>query len=149
MKVEGDYVYMNQDGTIRELSPRERDYLATDFAPFDGGRPYIKSVYHSRDGWDSLSGFMPRKLVPHGTPILPVHPNYDVLKADIIHDHLAPNRAAGDTIVEGEMIVQGKARKTISCTPNPNLSNAARFEIIKRVWLEEQAKRERLALSGE
>jgi hypothetical protein len=37
-----DYVYVNDDGTARELSPVEREYLGQKFHPGDSGRPYIK-----------------------------------------------------------------------------------------------------------
>src|SRR5688572_29806530 len=58
------YVYVNQDGSVRELSPEERDYLSEKFYNGDGGRPYIKSSYESHDGWGSQSGFIPRRQVP-------------------------------------------------------------------------------------
>ena len=56
-----EYVYVNQDGSVRELSPKEQGYLKEKFSPFDGARPYIKSSYKSLDGWGSMSGFISRK----------------------------------------------------------------------------------------
>jgi hypothetical protein len=55
------FVYVNQDGSVRELSPEERGYLSEEFPGEDGGRPYIKWSYESRDGWGSKSGFIERR----------------------------------------------------------------------------------------
>jgi len=71
-----DFVYVNQDGTARELSLDERDYLATEFSPGDGGRPYIKGTYNDRDGWGSISGFLLRRRLASSITVKPVNPNY-------------------------------------------------------------------------
>src|SRR5215469_2917651 len=42
------YVYVNVDGSARELHPDERDYLETPFSPGDGARPYVKGSYADR-----------------------------------------------------------------------------------------------------
>ena len=39
------FVYVEEDGSARELSAEERDYLNTEFQGADGGRPYIKCWY--------------------------------------------------------------------------------------------------------
>ncbi len=72
-----DYVYVNQDGTVRELSDSEQAYLTESFSPGDGGRPYIKPHYEALDGWNSISGFILRRQIPAGIPILPVDPNFE------------------------------------------------------------------------
>jgi hypothetical protein len=77
-----DYVYVNQDGTARELSADERQYLAQDFHPADGARPYIKYNYNTRDGWGSLSGFILRRHLPSSVHVKPVNPNYQTPKCD-------------------------------------------------------------------
>ena len=71
------YVYVNQDGTAREVSPGEQRYLTVDFEPGDGARPYVKLTYESRDGWGSRSGFLARRGLPRGIRVQPVHPDYD------------------------------------------------------------------------
>jgi hypothetical protein len=71
-----EFVYVNQDGTARELSLDERDYVSDRFHPGDSGRPYIKSSYRSRDGWGSLSGFLPRRKLPSSIGVMPVNPDY-------------------------------------------------------------------------
>src|SRR5689334_767250 len=48
------YVYVNDDGSVRELHPSERIYLETSFSPFDGARPYTKDSYVMKDGWGSI-----------------------------------------------------------------------------------------------
>ena len=58
------YVYVNPDGTVRELHPKERQYLETPFHPADGARPYVKPSYDARNGWGDIEGFCPRSAIP-------------------------------------------------------------------------------------
>ena len=61
-----DYVYVNEDGTMRELTSDEAEYLATLFHPADGARPYVKEDYTSLTPAKKISGFLLRaKLPPH------------------------------------------------------------------------------------
>ena len=62
-------VYINDDGSARELSETEKKYVDTEFSPLDGARPYTKTRYEQRNGWGNLSGFLQRKDVPVGMPI--------------------------------------------------------------------------------
>ncbi len=57
------YVYVEEDGSVRELTPGERKYLETPFHPGDGARPYIKENYKTR-GVSSMAGFCPRYKIP-------------------------------------------------------------------------------------
>ena len=68
------YVYVNQDGSARELSPDEQKWLSIAFEPGDGGRPYIKGTYEGRDSGNRRSGFLPRRLLPARVRIAAVHP---------------------------------------------------------------------------
>jgi hypothetical protein len=67
-KVDGSFarqfVWVEDDGSVRELTPDELAYLNTEFHPADGARPYIKSRYSARSVDDRLSGFLPRTKVP-------------------------------------------------------------------------------------
>lgn len=63
------FVYVNNDGSARELHPNERNYLETPFDPFDGNRPYIKDSYLSKNGWGEIGGFLKRAELPSRTPI--------------------------------------------------------------------------------
>src|SRR5690349_11200668 len=65
-------VWINSDGTARELTDAERRYVDTDFLPFDGASPYIKSHYSQRTKLGDIKGFLPRKEVPDSIPINPV-----------------------------------------------------------------------------
>jgi hypothetical protein len=133
-----EFVYVNQDGSVRELSPEERAYLSTEFSGGDGGRPYIKMSYRGRDGWGSQSGFIPRRLVPPRLAIAPVHPDFDARGGHLIHDLFGAYRAAGDTIVTN-------TDGSITCTPNPAISCEERFALIRTYELAEQRRREQLA----
>jgi hypothetical protein len=59
-----DFVYVNIDGTIRELTNDEIAYLSEDFHPNDGGRPYIKLSYEQLTPDNKIWGFLLRKNIP-------------------------------------------------------------------------------------
>jgi hypothetical protein len=63
------YVYVNADGTARELHPNEQQYLQSEFRPGDGAAPYVKCSYSERNGWGELTGYLKRSKLPHGTHI--------------------------------------------------------------------------------
>jgi hypothetical protein len=63
-------VYVNEDGSVRELTEAEKKYVDTEFSPLDGARPYVKSRYSDRTAW-GVRGYLPRTLVPYGTSIRP------------------------------------------------------------------------------
>ena len=54
------YIYVNPDGTARELHANERKYLETPFKLGDGNTPYIKIDYDARDGWGEIRGYLER-----------------------------------------------------------------------------------------
>jgi hypothetical protein len=105
------FVYINQDGSARELSPEEQRYLSQEFSLGDSGGPYIKASYESLDGWGSQSGFIARRRVPIQVVIRPVHPNYDAAVKELGDDLLDLQRAAGDDIVKN-------SDASITCSPN-------------------------------
>ncbi len=41
-------VYVNEDGSVRELTDADKTYVATQFSPLDGARPNVKSRYSDR-----------------------------------------------------------------------------------------------------
>ena len=133
------FVYMNQDGSVREMSPAEQAYLSKEFSGGDGGRPYIKSDYKSRDGWGSLSGFIERRNVPARIKISPVHPDFDARAKELGFDMLDSHRAAGD-------IIETRADWAVACIPTPQLSSTERFELMRSWHLAHQRERERLAM---
>jgi|SRR6185437_14243314 len=65
------YVYVNLDGSARELTAEEREYLSETFSGGDGGRPYIKFKYESLTPDGRISGFLERRQVPAKIEIQP------------------------------------------------------------------------------
>jgi hypothetical protein len=63
------YVYVNADGSARELHPGERRYLETPFSPFDGARPAVKGSYLDVNGWGEFRGFLKRAKLPPGSEV--------------------------------------------------------------------------------
>ena len=59
-----EYVFVNDDGSVRELTEDERKYLKQVFHPNDGAPPYIKSRYNQLTPDGRLSGFIARRRVP-------------------------------------------------------------------------------------
>jgi hypothetical protein len=64
-------VFIDDDGSARELTDAEKTYVDADFSPFDGARPYVKSRYGQRNALGELRGYLQRSLLPHGTSIKP------------------------------------------------------------------------------
>jgi len=58
------YVWVDDDGSARELNADERKYLRTPFDPRDGARPYVKSNYRARTPDGRLRGYLRRNQLP-------------------------------------------------------------------------------------
>lgn len=69
-KEEFEYVYVENDGTVRELDQEEIDYLQTEFAPTDGNRPYVKSSFEQLTPDKKILGFLLRSKVPKNIEII-------------------------------------------------------------------------------
>ena len=132
------YVYVNQDGSVRELSSDEQQYLSQSFDGFDSGRPYIKTSYETKNGWGSVSGFLLRNRVPRHLRINRVNPEYVPPPFDFKRQALEDGRRLGDIVTEN-------AGGSVTCTPNPNISRKERFELLRQLQLERQREREKLA----
>jgi hypothetical protein len=65
-------VRIDVDGSVWELTDAEKRYVDTEFSPFDGAKPYIKSDYRERTALGAINGFIDRAKVPEGIPINPV-----------------------------------------------------------------------------
>jgi len=63
------YIYVNTDGTARELHAGERAYLETEFKGGDGAMAYIKDSYEERNGWGEINGFLERAALPAGMAV--------------------------------------------------------------------------------
>ena len=107
------YIYVNADGTARELHANERQYLETEFRPGDGAAPYIKGSYSQRNGWGDLNGYLERSRLPRGTPVRDA-PTEDPHRA--LHtkeEQIAWFRSTGMEVIEnsdGTFTVRGHQR---------------------------------------
>lgn len=63
------FVYVKIDGTIRELTNDEIEYLSEEFHPNDGGRPYIKSYYEELTPDNKIWGFLLREKIPENMKV--------------------------------------------------------------------------------
>ena len=138
MRSTDEFVYVNQDGSVRELSLDEREYLSSKFSPGDSARPYIKSSYKSKDGWGSISGFLPRTRVPRHIALEPVNPNYLPPAIDARRELIEDGELVGDIITEN-------ADGSVTCRPDPRLPLERRFELLRQAQLKRQREREDLA----
>ena len=134
----GEFVYVNQDGSVRELALDEREYLSESFHPGDGGRPYIKSSYGSVDGWGSPSGFLRRRMVPANITIEPVNPAYVPPVFDGLQEMIEKSRHVGDIVTE-------EPDGSVRVAPNPDIPPEKRFELMREITLERQREHEKLA----
>ncbi|WP_298311840.1 hypothetical protein [uncultured Aquimarina sp.] len=69
-KEEFEFVYVENNGTVRELDYEEIEYLQTKFQPGDGARPYIKSSYNQRTPDNKMLGFILRSNIPENIKII-------------------------------------------------------------------------------
>jgi len=67
-------VFIDNDGSARELTEAEKIYVDTEFSPFDGARPYIKSRYDQRNASGELTGYLQRQRLPQDVSIKPAPP---------------------------------------------------------------------------
>ncbi|MFV5684852.1 hypothetical protein ACM55I_05350 [Flavobacterium sp. GB2R13] len=59
-----EFVYIENDGTVRELNEEEQGYLLEKFQPNDGARPFVKTRYKQLTSDGKISGFILRVRVP-------------------------------------------------------------------------------------
>jgi hypothetical protein len=64
-----EYVYVEDDGSAREVTEVERRRLSTEYEEGDSRRPYVKLRYESRDDEGRRRGFLRRRQLPAGVPI--------------------------------------------------------------------------------
>ncbi len=69
------YIYVEDNGTYREIDEEERKYLEERFHPGDGARPYVKFGLYSMTPDGKIGGFLKRTKLPRdikkGIPIPP------------------------------------------------------------------------------
>jgi hypothetical protein len=98
------YVYVEDDGSARELEPDEIDYLNTEFLPSDGGRPYVKGRYRTLTADGRIGGFLLTRKLPGGmrvktiaeaTPVATADAAIIIARSSFV-DWLGPKGAAPD-----------------------------------------------------
>ncbi len=79
------FVFVNEHGSVREVTILEKLYLQTKYSGGDGDRPYIKTKYSEKDGWGKISGFCYRKAVPGNIEIQKVveETNKEAIESEI------------------------------------------------------------------
>ncbi len=65
-----EFVYVEEDGTVRELHQQEIDYLNAPFNYYDKARPLVKKSFHERNDQKKISGFILRRRVPRDIKIV-------------------------------------------------------------------------------
>jgi len=65
------YMYVEDDGSARELAPAELEHLNTEFDGADGNRPYIKRRYSSLTPDHRMRGYLLRRKLPNYAEIKP------------------------------------------------------------------------------
>ncbi len=132
------FVKVNSDGTARELSPEEQQYLSEEFDGADGGRPYVKLRYEARDGWGSLSGFLGRRKLPKQITIMPFHPEFDARTAE--------NRESPFELLEGAgRIITHNKDGSVTDSPDPKLTSDESFKLARQAHLRMLQEQEELA----
>lgn len=67
-----EYVYVENNGLVRELDEAEIEYLKEEFHPNDGNRPYIKYNYSDKTPVGDLNGFIARRRLPINIKIIKI-----------------------------------------------------------------------------
>lgn len=134
------YVHVNLDGTARELSPQEREYVTAVYAPGDGARPAFLHCHRSKDGYGIRSGLLARRRLPRDVVVQPVHPDYDARRAELERtlDPLDEFRRGGYLVIERE---PGQ----FAAQPDPNVPGRERWRRLGDARRETLRRYERLA----
>jgi hypothetical protein len=103
------YVYINADGTARELHATERAWLETEYALGDGAAPRVKDSYDDLNGWGEIKGYLQRADLPAGMAVGDA-PAEDPIKPMSRADTIAWLRGKGVEVTEnddGSLTVHG------------------------------------------
>ena len=63
------YVFVENEGSVRELHRSEKQLLETPFSLRDSARPHIKKTYDQRDSRGNLGGYCPRSAISNNRKI--------------------------------------------------------------------------------
>jgi hypothetical protein len=107
------YIYVNADGTARELHAAERAYLETEFKGGDGAMPSIKDSYDERNGWGEIGGYLKRAALPAGLPVADAPAEDPTRLLSRREDYVAWLRGKGVDVTEnsdGSLTLRGRVR---------------------------------------
>jgi hypothetical protein len=107
-------VFVEKDGTVRELHAAEKKYLETPFYRSDGARPYVKRSYQQKDGFGSIMGYCYRSKIPSDITIhsAPIEDPTDLYSQELNEDTIKFAEEHGFEYVEedGKMIYRRKMK---------------------------------------
>ncbi len=121
------YIYIEDDGSAREIAPDEIEYLETKFHPADGARPYIKLQYESLNGWGNLAGYLPRRQLPKNILIAHAPSKHFIERSNLKEALFEEHKLAGDTVIENP-------DGSFTIKHNKNISMKERYEIYKQIY---------------
>jgi hypothetical protein len=64
-------VWIEADGSARELTERQKKHVDAEYSPFDGARPFIKTSYEQVNALGDRSGYVARTALPAGIVVGP------------------------------------------------------------------------------
>jgi len=121
------YVYVEDDGSAREIASDEKEHLETKYHPADGASPYIKLRYESLNGWGNLAGYLPRRQLPKNIMIAQAPSKQFVDKNKMREAMIDEHKKAGDTLIENP-------DGSFTIELNKNISMQERYEIHKQIY---------------
>jgi hypothetical protein len=117
------FVYVEDDGTARELEDFEIDYLSEDFHGADGNRPYIKSSYRALTPDGRISGYLRRRDLPRG------------MRVKSALEGVVPVRTADQAIAIAKAWIADRARFLGTRSVDVEALGAFRAERDGKIWL--------------
>lgn len=107
------YVYVEKDGTVRELHASEHKHLETPFYPTDGSRPYVKNSYNQKNAVGSMRGYCLRSKIPSHIKIddSPTEDPITLSKQELIEHEINISEEQGFELIkdeEGKLTFQRK-----------------------------------------
>ena len=66
-----DYVYVDDNGNVRELNAAEEEFVTTAIFPNNDADRYIKSRYESLTTDGRMGGYLRRRQLPQQIPVAP------------------------------------------------------------------------------
>jgi hypothetical protein len=103
-KIPYPFVYVEKDGTVRELHASERKHLETTFHPADGSRPYVKNSYNQKNLVASMRGYCLRSKIPSHIVIYgpPIQDPTVLSKEELIEYEINLSKAQGFDLINNE-----------------------------------------------